>query len=134
MTSYENNVNMSIASNHHFVRLKNSSIITNSESAIKDCHYFPLCFKHHVIIIVIGDDSFEVSRAILSLNLNLTYFTSNNLSLNYRTKQRTSKLKQIQTSRIKKNAKSMEQSSYSSSFENIWNMKHTLTRTPVDSF
>lgn len=102
MTSYENNVNLSIASNHHFVRLKNSSIITNSESAIKDCHYFPLCFKHHVIIIVIGDDSFEVSRAILSLNLNLTYFTSNNLSLNYRTKQRTSKLKQIQTSRIKK--------------------------------
>lgn len=118
MTSYENNVNLSIASNHHFVRLKNSSIITNSESAIKDCHYLPLCFKHHVIIIVIGDDSFVVSRAILSLNLNLTYFTSNNLSLNYRTKQRTSKLKQIQTSKIK-NAKSMEQSSYSSSFENI---------------
>lgn len=42
MTSYKHNVNLSIASIHHFVRLKNSSIITNSESAIKDCHYFPL--------------------------------------------------------------------------------------------
>lgn len=124
MTSYKNNVNLSIASVRHFVRLKNSSIITNSESAIKDCHYFQLCFKtschyhcyqkQHVL-------SFPHN---LFTNCNLTYFTSNNLSLNYRTKQRTRKLIKIQQA---KENKSMEQPSSSSSFENI--MKHTHTYT-----